>query len=112
MTRIVSYNFYQCPDCAQVHMKPNYGSISTYVPIDIRTKPTDIKTCQRCHSKHAVNEYIFKGEERDPSQEPNVFYEKEIRGYFAKLKALMLFRKYKANEPDVSLRNRYPRLQD
>jgi hypothetical protein len=76
------------------------------------TKETDIKTCQKCHARQAVNEFILLGEERDHPSKPNMFCEREIRDFFTKLKARLLWRKYEAEEPYVSLSDRYPRLQD
>lgn len=80
------------------------------MPVDMFTKATDIKTCQKCHAKQAVNEFIFLGEERDPPSKSNMFYEHEIGEFLGKMMALILFRKYVAEQPYISLRERYPRL--
>ena len=48
MTRISSFSLYECPKCGQIHIKPEYGSISVYIPSDLSYEPTDIKVCRGC----------------------------------------------------------------
>jgi hypothetical protein len=43
MTSIASHTQYQCKLCEQIHVKPECGSISVFVPIDIVFKPTDAR---------------------------------------------------------------------
>ena len=52
MTRIASFSLYECPRCQQIHIKPEYGSTSTYIPLDLFIKPNDIKICKRCEAKN------------------------------------------------------------
>jgi hypothetical protein len=61
MTRISSYTQYQCRLCGQIHIKPEYGSISSYIPVDIAFNPTDLKTCKRCGQVQEVQEYAEIG---------------------------------------------------
>ncbi len=57
MTRTSSYTHYQCRLCGQIHIKPEYGSISSYVPVDITFKSSDTKTCTKCGKSQQVQEY-------------------------------------------------------
>jgi len=57
MTSIAAYTQYQCKKCEQIHIKPEYGSVSIFVPVDIAFKPTDVKTCKRCGELQEVQEY-------------------------------------------------------
>ncbi|CAN1557327.1 hypothetical protein MCEGE14_02474 [Burkholderiaceae bacterium] len=61
MTRISSYTQYQCKLCGQIHVKPEYGSVSSFVPVDIVLNPTDLKTCKRCGQTQEVQEYAEIG---------------------------------------------------
>jgi len=54
MTRISSYDLYKCKSCRQIHVKPRYGSVSTYRPKDLHIEPTDLKKCKGCG---IVNEF-------------------------------------------------------
>jgi hypothetical protein len=73
MTRVGSYELYQCPKCAQVHTKPNYSSISISIPRDAWFAPTDLMKCKRCEEASAFSEYIFVGSSWRP---PGGIYEK------------------------------------
>jgi hypothetical protein len=55
MTSIAAYTQYQCKECGQVHVKPEYGSISVFVPVI--SKLTDMKACKRCGESHQLQEY-------------------------------------------------------
>ena len=59
MTRISSYGLFECPSCGQIHIKPNYGSISTYVPKNISIDPTTVIICNKCKSKNEFQKYRF-----------------------------------------------------
>ncbi len=61
MTRISSFGLYQCPKCGQIHLKPEYGSISVYVPIDLFYSIDDIKKCKGCHHSDFFKNYKFLG---------------------------------------------------
>ena len=80
MTRIGRFDLYACPKCQQIHIKPNYSSISIYgppmpmgIPPDAFYAPTDIKVCQKCGEKIPFSEYIPTGH-----MEPLRFNEKGI----------------------------------
>ena len=100
-----------CPACEQIHIKPNYGSISSYVPVDINVKAEDVKTCQRCKAKFAFDRFIFLRTEREKSSTPSFFYEREIKNFLLKCKFYILRKKYVETE-ELSLSEMYPRLQD
>lgn len=55
MTSIASFTRYQCKKCGQIHIKPEYGSISVFVPAI--SKLTDMKACKRCGESHQLQEY-------------------------------------------------------
>jgi hypothetical protein len=68
MTRIGYFELYECPKCAQIHVKPSYSSISQYssplpmeIPPDASYAPIDLKTCQQCGEKSFFSEYILTG---------------------------------------------------
>lgn len=61
MTRISSYSLYECPRCQQIHIKPVYGSISAYIPLDISFKPTDIKACRGCREEIHFEDFKYLG---------------------------------------------------
>lgn len=61
MTRISSFGLYGCPSCGQIHIKPEYGSISIHVPPDFNVDPTVIKMCQKCRWKGKFSEFKYLG---------------------------------------------------
>lgn len=68
MTRIGNFELYKCPRCEQIHLKPNYSSISLYgpplemtMPRDAYYAPTELKTCQNCGVQILFSEYIPMG---------------------------------------------------
>lgn len=75
MTRINHFNLYECPKCRQIHIKPEYSSISLYMgmPPNAYYAPTDLKACQKCGEKSSFSEYIPVGH-----MEPREFKEKRM----------------------------------
>ena len=61
MTRISSFGLYECPKCGQIHIKPEYGSISIYVPTDVFVEPTAIRMCQECQWEGQLSEFKYLG---------------------------------------------------
>lgn len=59
MTRITSFGLYECKECGQIHIKPEYGSISTYVSPNIFYSPTTMKVCKGCNSESQFQNYRF-----------------------------------------------------
>lgn len=55
MTSIAAYTQYQCKKCGQIHIKPEYGSFSVFVPA-VSTL-TDMKACKRCDESHQLQGY-------------------------------------------------------
>lgn len=75
MTRIGYYELYECPKCQQIHIKPEYSSVSLYMgmPPDAHYGPTDLKICQKCGKKSPFSKYLLVGH-----MEPLKFKEKGI----------------------------------
>ena len=61
MTRISSFGLYECPKCGQIHIKPEYGSISIYVPPDLVVDPIAMKICQGCRWSGQLGEFKYLG---------------------------------------------------
>jgi len=59
MTRISSFGLYECPNCAQIHIKPEYGSISIHVPSDLNIQLTAIKMCKQCRWAGKFSEFKY-----------------------------------------------------
>lgn len=59
MTRVSSYKLYQCLDCGQKHILPQYGSINFTIgsPGFLEIKDTDIKVCQKCGAQRPFKEF-------------------------------------------------------
>lgn len=75
MTRISSFGLYQCPKCGQIHIKPEYGSISAYIPSDLFNSNDDIKKCKGCPHSDLFRNYIFLGlRSKKNSNNPNRFH--------------------------------------
>jgi len=55
MTSIAGYTQYQCKKCGQIHVTPEYGSISVFVPVI--SKLTDMRACKRCGELQQIQEY-------------------------------------------------------
>lgn len=61
MTRISSFGLYQCEKCWQIHIKPEYGSISIYAPPDLMYDLTDLKVCKGCLKESQFKDYRYVG---------------------------------------------------
>ena len=61
MTRISSFSLHQCPKCDQIHIKPEYGSISIFIPLDIYVEDSEIKVCKGCKSEIRFKDYKSLG---------------------------------------------------
>ena len=70
MTRIASFGLYQCKKCGQIHIKPEYGSISIYVPPDLFYDPTDVKVCKGCLKESQFKDYRYIGLEGKTNTKP------------------------------------------
>lgn len=80
MTRIASYGLYQCPTCQQVHIKPNYGSISVYIPSDAFIADSDVVSCKGCGLDQTISSFLYIGiRTKQKSHKPNLFERLSIR---------------------------------
>ncbi len=59
MTRISSFSLYECPRCEQIHIKPEYGSVSVYIPSVLSYKPSDIKVCRGCRKEILFSDFKY-----------------------------------------------------
>jgi len=59
MTRVSSFKLYQCLDCGQKHILPQYGSINLThgVPGFTGIADTDLRVCQKCGAHRAFKEF-------------------------------------------------------
>jgi len=84
MTRITSFSLYECPKCGQVHIKPEYGSVSVYVPLDIYFKSTDTKVCRGCREEIKFDNYKYLGVRNKTNTKEPTRVEHLIRKLFKK----------------------------
>ena len=61
MTRISSFGLYECENCGQIHVKPNYGSVSTHKPRDLFIELTELKKCKGCGVLNEFQNYRYLG---------------------------------------------------
>jgi hypothetical protein len=61
MTRISSFSLYGCPRCGQIHIKPEYASISIHIPIDLIYALDETKACKGCRYENYFKEYKYLG---------------------------------------------------
>ena len=84
MTRISSFSLYECPKCGQIHIKPEYGSVSVYVPQDIYFESTDIKVCRGCRVETKFGNYKYLGKKSKTNTKEPTRVELLIRKLFKK----------------------------
>jgi hypothetical protein len=101
LTRIASYGLYQCSDCLQVHIKPNYGSISINVPLDAFVSNSEVVTCKSCGIKKEIDKFVYLGmRSKQNSYKPNIFERIAIK--FG----------WKLQPEELDVRKLYPKLLD
>lgn len=101
MTRISSYGLYQCADCLQIHIKPLYGSISIYVPLDAFIEDSQVVTCKGCGSRQEISKFVYKGmRAKQNSFRPNIFEQIAIK--FG----------WQSQPEELDVRKLYPKLLD
>lgn len=72
MTRISSYQMFKCGGCGQVHVKPNYSSVSIHVPWDLNIDENSMLTCCGCGIKNRFSTFVLIGVWRQPEEKlPN-----------------------------------------
>lgn len=85
MTRVISYGLYQCPACQQIHVKPNYGSISAYIPFDAFVDDSDVVGCKGCGLEQAISNFLNIGiRSKQKSYKLNLFQRISIKLGFMK----------------------------
>ena len=61
MTRISSYEMYECDKCGQIHVKPKYSSVSVHVPWDLKIDDSFLLTCAKCGDKKEFSKFKYLG---------------------------------------------------
>ena len=84
MTRISSFGLYECPKCGQIHIKPEYGSVSVYVPLDIYFESTDTKVCRGCREEITFGNFKYLGVRNKTNTKEPTSVELLIRKLFKK----------------------------
>lgn len=82
MTRISSYAKYQCPDCKQEHILPNYASISVTIAIDAYVSNEDLRICFGCAAVKPFKQFIYVGVAQKPNANLTPYYVKFIKRLF------------------------------
>ena len=82
MTRISSYSLHECPQCKQIHIKPQYASISSGFPLDLIDNSNTSKFCKQCGVGNLFQSYKFLGQARKMNTEPPSIIEIFIRSLF------------------------------
>lgn len=90
MTRIVNFHLYECGICNQINLRPEYGSISTYLPDQLVLNANSEKKCKCCNKTSKLIDYKYVGK-----------IEKKIK---TRVRTLFFFWKIK----EVDARNLYP----
>jgi hypothetical protein len=94
VTRVVSYGLYQCTICQQIHIKPNYGSISVYIPFDVFVDNSGVVGCKGCGLEQAISSFLYIGiRPKQKSHKPNLFERLSIRLGFGEPSAELDVRK-------------------
>lgn len=82
MTRISSYDIYQCPDCKCEHILPNYASISVTVAIDAYVPDEDLRICFGCGAVKPFKQFVYVGTKQKPRADHTLSYVKLIKRLF------------------------------
>ena len=82
MTRISSYDVYQCPDCKREHILPNYASISMTVAVDAYVPDEDLRICFGCGAVKPFKKFIYVGTKQKPRPDHTPSYVKLIKRLF------------------------------
>jgi|AACY02.14.fsa_nt_gi hypothetical protein len=82
MTRISSYDIYQCPDCNREHILPNYASISVTPAVDAFVSTEDLRICFCCGSVKLFSAFVYVGTKQKPRPSYTPPYVKFIKLLF------------------------------
>jgi hypothetical protein len=74
MTRISSYDVYQCPDCKQEHILPNYASISVTVAVDLVVAKGDLRICFGCGTSKPFKQFVNVHTKKKPGVRRTPFF--------------------------------------
>lgn len=102
MTRIASYDFLACDKCGQIHLKPNYASISSFIPADALIASSDIRTCFKCGDMKPLGSFIHIKSEPKPVKINNDFYLNSLKQFILRLIGS------EVEVPEKDFRRRYP----
>jgi len=66
VTRVSSYEMYECDKCGQIHVNPKYSSVSVHIP---RSLSNDVLlTCVKCLDNKAFKKFKYLGVLEKPEQ--------------------------------------------
>jgi hypothetical protein len=68
VTRVSSYEMYECDKCGQIHVKPKYSSVSMHVPWDLNIDDDFLLTCTKCGDNKAFSKFKYLGLLEKPEQ--------------------------------------------
>jgi len=98
MSRISSFGMYECPRCEQIHIKPEYGSITTYIPLDLHIEDSEIKICQGCRCGILFKDYKYLGLRSKrytrPPSKFGLWFRKLIKNPYIELDVRKLYPKF------------------
>ena len=86
MTRISAYDVYQCPNCKQQHILPQYASISKTLAADAYVPNEDLRICFGCGATKPFNQFVYVGTKQKPRQDCTPSYVKFIKRLFGAAK--------------------------
>ncbi len=79
MTRISSFDIYQCPDCKREHILPNYASISVTAAVDAYVPDEDLRICFGCGVVKPFKQFLYAGTKQKPRPDHIPSYVKLIK---------------------------------
>jgi hypothetical protein len=82
VTRISSYDLYECPDCKQEHILPLYASISITPAYDACVPDDDLRICFGCGVVKPFKQFLYVGTKQKPKPDHTPSYVKLIKRLF------------------------------
>jgi hypothetical protein len=68
MTRVSSYELYECDKCGQIHVNPKYSSVSVHILLNLSIDDDSLLTCTKCLDNKAFKKFKYLGVWRKPEQ--------------------------------------------